>query len=174
VRRNVALVSSVLGIVAAGAGTLIVGPTLDDDPMQSPSGSARHVVSRQASPNAAVEQLQQWMTVSLARPLFVPDRRPAARSGDAAGTTALPRLSGILITPSDSSAIFTAVDGKPEVVTKGGRVGDYLVQSISVGEVVLIGPDGRQVLHPTFNQVPRGAGMSAPALEQTPIRKATP
>lgn len=173
-RRKVVLLSSVLGVVTAGAGTFIVGWAPDDDPIQSISVSEREVVSRQASPNTAADQLQRWRTVSLARPLFVPDRRPAAQPGEAAGTTVLPRLSGILITPSDSSAIFSAVDGKLEVVSKGGRVGNYLVQSISSGQVVLVGPDGRQVLHPTFNQVPTGARMPWPASGQIPVRKAKP
>jgi hypothetical protein len=42
-------------------------------------------------------------------------------------------------------------DGKPVVVTVGGHIGAYVVQSIGVGEAVVTGPEGSKTLHPAFN-----------------------
>ncbi len=102
---------------------------------------------------ATSQQLQRWSEASLARPLFAPDRRPFVQANAAsAPTAALPRLSGIMTTSAGSRAIFAAVGvGKPEVVVEGSSIGGYLVQSIANGEVVLIGPDGRHSLRPSFD-----------------------
>jgi hypothetical protein len=176
VKRAIVLVSFVLGAAAVGAVVLIIQSAPDDDPAHPTEADRGRVSIQQASPDDAATQIQGWVATSLARPLFVPDRRIMAPLAGATGTiVGLPRLSGILITANDSRAIFTAASGKPEVVTKGGRVGRYLVQSISLGGVVLIGPDGRHVLRPTFNEAPP-TGTSAPPVVpgQAPVKQATP
>jgi hypothetical protein len=176
VKRAVVLVSFVLGAAAAGAVLVIIQSVPDDDPAHPTGAAGGRISVQQASPDDAASQIQRWVATSLARPLFVPARRDVAQTvGAATKTIVLPRLSGILITADDSRAIFAAAGGKPEVVTKGGRVGSYLVQSISLGEVVLIGPDGPHVLRPTFNQAPLTGTNASPVVPgQAPVKQATP
>jgi len=161
VRRGVAFAGFVLGAASVGVIAVAMQPTPDDD-RQRPAVAAVGGVpaGREMPADAAAEQLRRWSAASLARPLFVPDRRPIAAPAAAgpAATATMPRLSGIMITPAGSRAIFGASGGgKPVVVAEGGSVGGYLVQSISIGEVVLIGPDGRHSLHPSFDATPAKA-----------------
>jgi hypothetical protein len=63
------------------------------------------------------------------------------------------------------SAIFAALPGgKPLVLQEGERIEAHVVQSIHPGEVVLLGPEGRRVLHPAFD----ASGQSAPDLMLPP------
>ena len=168
-RRGIVFTCVMLGAASAAAITLATQPA--DDAPQHPAALAAGAApaDQQAPADAAAQQIPKWSEASLARPLFAPDRRPFAQAQPtSAPTTALPRLSGIMTTPTGSRAIFAAAGvGKPEVVVEGGSVGGYLVQSIANGEVVLIGPDGRHTLHPSFD-----AAASPPA---PPVAKqATP
>jgi hypothetical protein len=116
--------------------------------------------------DAVADRLQRWVATSLARPLFNVDRRPVAstESGTNAAT-ALPRLSGIMITQAGRRAIFAPTGaGKPQVVVEGGTVGGNLVQSITLEEVVLIGPDGPHKLHLAFDQASPGAMAMPPVI----------
>jgi hypothetical protein len=96
-----------------------------------------------------------WAATALARPLFSPDRRPASGTvATASGTTrGLPRLTGTLVGPFGRSAIFAA-DPKPVIVSEGDRINGYTIQSIEPNEVQMIGPEGIQVLHPSFQSAP--------------------
>jgi hypothetical protein len=96
----------------------------------------------------------------LARPLFQPNRRPPASvpGAGASGPAALPRLSGVMISRAGRSVIFAAgADGKPVVLAEGGRIGAYVVQSISAGEAVVLGPEGKRTLRPSFGPSIGGA-----------------
>jgi hypothetical protein len=153
-RSGVLAVSFLLGAALVGAIILAVQPAPDDAPVRPAGvGAGGTPATRQAPADAAAEQMRRWAAVSLDRPLFSPDRHPIAQTpAGPNGVTGLPRLSGIMITPTGRRAIFAATHGgKPDVVVEGGSLGRYLVQSISVGEVVVIGPDGRHSLHPTFD-----------------------
>jgi len=88
----------------------------------------------------------------------------------------LPRLSGIMITEGVRRAIFAATGaGKPQVVGEGGTIGGNLVQSITLGEVVLIGPGGRRSLHLSFDHAPPTAASVPPMVAaQIPPQEATP
>ncbi len=162
-KRGVLFASFVLGVVLAGAITLAVQPAPGESPLRSvqPAGAAARDVQPPA--DTAADQLRRWMADSLARPLFVPDRRPVPQA--AAGVDVVggwPRLSGIIIMSAGRRAIFDGPSGgKPDVVAEGARVGRYLVQSISVGEVVLVGPDGRHSLRPSFDL--NGSAQANPA-----------
>lgn len=105
---------------------------------------------RQAS---AADHTNDWVAAILARPLFSPDRRPPPEDGQgrAASSTTLPRLAGVLVSPS-GKAVFFAGDagGKPVIVREGGRVGAFTVQVIEAGQVTVTGPEGTQVLRPVF------------------------
>lgn len=122
-------------------------------PWAGPDGAARPIAPNTAAPVAsadgAVDEAAGWAAISLARPLFSPNRRPAAlATGPADGT---PRLSGILVTPAGRRAIFAGADGKPVVVGEGAAVGRYQVGSIAAGQVVLLGADGSRTLRPSFD-----------------------
>jgi hypothetical protein len=103
------------------------------------------------APSPAADHMSEWVTTVLARPLFSPDRRPAAVAGTvAANLPGLPRLAGILVGPFGRSAIFAVNGAKPIVVHEGERVAAYTVKSIEASQVRLLGPNGAQVLNPSF------------------------
>lgn len=111
-----------------------------------------------------VDHTREWVTIALARPLFSPNRRPAADLAGAVGGSpaGLPRLAGIVVGPLGRSAIFAVDGGKPIVVQEGGRVAAYLVKSIEAEEVRLLGPDGARVLSPSFEHgMDKTAGAAA-------------
>jgi hypothetical protein len=97
---------------------------------------------------------QEWVATILARPLFSRDRRPLATPGQNATVAAagVPRLAGILVSPLGRTAIFAAANGgKPVVVSEGNHLGRFVVKSIDVGQVTLIGPEGQRMLRPSFD-----------------------
>ena len=125
-----------------------------------------------AKANAADPDQQAWVTTVLGRPLFAPTRRPppaaVAQGGDLSD---LPRLAGILISPFGKLAIFaTGGAARPVAAGEGGRVGEWSVQSIADGQVVLRGADGPHPLHlrfesgtrmPVASPVPQPSGTAA-------------
>lgn len=117
------------------------------------------------------DQTAQRVAIILARPLFSPDRRPIEAAGDADPTIA--RLTGVMITEDGNCAIFAGPsNGHPVVVGQGGRVGRYTVAAIDEHGVTIVGPDGRRVLHPSFDPSPVAVKVanraSAPATEKPP------
>ncbi len=113
------------------------------------------------SPATVAADRQRWAEIVLARPLFNPSRRPiveeakpveASAAPAAAAAADLPRVSGIILLPGRSRAIFAgAGDGKPVTVTEGDRFGPYVVEAIEPGQVRLSGPDGTRLLRPSFD-----------------------
>jgi hypothetical protein len=106
----------------------------------------------------------------LARPLFSPDRRPAAAG--ARSISGLPRLSGIIVAGGRKLAIFAA-PGKPIVAEEGLRVGAYDVTAISDLGVTVAGPEGATLLRPLFDPAPpvavaKGAAMQRPVATSPP------
>ena len=136
----------------------------DDQPAATPAAlptlAAPHAPATRPGTTAELQTI-------LARPLFSPDRRPppaAATAPVAAGAPppALPRLAGILLDGNQRSVIFAAAAGmRPLVVTEGGEVNGFRVQSIEDGQVTVIGPDGPRILHPTFDPTPPQAQAAA-------------
>jgi hypothetical protein len=108
------------------------------------------------------------LSTILARPLFSPDRRPAA-SG-ARSVSGLPRLAGIVVTGSQRTAIFAAPPGsKPVVADEGARIGAYNVKAISEAGVTVVGPEGTTMLRPMFDTAPPPAGKTVqPARTEVP------
>jgi hypothetical protein len=107
-----------------------------------------------------------WVATVLARPLFSPDRRPAAETATVGGSSVpgLPRLTGILVGPFGRQAIFATNGRKPIVVEEGARIDAYTVKSIDVAQVRLLGPEGVRVLNPSFLATPdRGDGAAVPS-----------
>lgn len=107
------------------------------------------------------DQSPAWVATALARPLFNTDRRPAvAKPASAAlAAAALPRLAGIMVTPSGRQAIFAAsAGGKPLTVVEGAKVGIYTITRIEDGAVTVTGPDGARQIRLSF-----ATGSEAPA-----------
>lgn len=107
-----------------------------------------------------------WAETMLARPLFSPDRRPAAvaATGATNAPASLPRLAGILMDGPRRSVIFAAPDGaRPTVVAEGGNLGGFHVQSVEAGQVTIVGPDGAHVLRPSFDPRPAAPTTPVPA-----------
>jgi hypothetical protein len=121
-------------------------------------------VGAPAARAAPLEHRDERLGIILARPLFSPDRRPAA-SG-ARSVSGLPRLAGIVVTGSRKVAIFAAPSGgKPVVADEGGRLGAYDVKAINADGVTVVGPEGAMVLRPIFDPAP-------PALVRRPVQPA--
>jgi len=103
-----------------------------------------------------------------ARPLFSPTRRPAAEAeARATAEQPLPRLTGIMVTPTERRVIFEGTD-KPLVLQEGDRLGQFRVSSIAVGQVTVLGPGGPITLHPAFSSEPARAAAAPPAPAATP------
>jgi general secretion pathway protein N len=93
----------------------------------------------------------QWAATILARPIFNPDRRPAAQADSSDATEPLPRLTAIIIVAGVSRAVFSAAGAKPILVGQGGAVGGYQLKAITSRSVSLLGPDGGiTTLRPQF------------------------
>lgn len=180
--RLAAAATGLIALVLAGFAVVEVGSV-------GPDGDADRSDRRLAPDDADATSLapgvadhaDEWATMTLQRPLFSPSRRPSApavRGTAQAGPPGLPRLAGTLVSPAGKSAIFVAAGSdRPVLLGEGGRIGDWTVNSIGPGQVVLSGPDGRRVVRPSFALTggPRqggagnGAGQPAfPAVRREP------
>ncbi|HVY16312.1 MAG TPA: hypothetical protein VHB27_13890 [Rhodopila sp.] len=119
-----------------------------------PTAPARGVREVSAVPSAPVTggagaQADQWLNEIRARPLFEPNRRPAATV--ASNVPGLPRLSGTLSAPGGSVAIFqTENEDKSVSVRRGDHLGDWKVTQIDEGVVHLEKERETVVLTPRF------------------------
>jgi hypothetical protein len=77
-----------------------------------------------------------------------------------------PRLAGVIFMPTGASAIFAPDEGKPAVVADGGRIGDYVVKSITPDHVVLTGPGGERAVRVTFDPGMRVTPHVLPAVNE--------
>ena len=107
-----------------------------------------------ASP-AALDRTAE-VTKITARPMFEPSRRPAMDGAVAAAAPVartVPRVTGVVVSATDRSAIFASPGaGAATVAREGGRVGEYTVKTIAAGQVTLMGPDGPLLLRPVFDR----------------------
>jgi hypothetical protein len=142
------------GLALLAAGLIgVIALELNNAPHIDGRRTPSHTTGATApTPPAAADRTPEWVATALARPLFSPDRRPAAVAASAVGASlpGLPRLAGIVVGPFGRSAIFAVDGGKPIVVPEGGQIAAYTVTSIQAAEVRLVGPDGAQVVHPSF------------------------
>ncbi len=152
------------GMLAAVIAWEIVAMPRGDVTLAGPYGA----MAKQAAPRAHADNLQAWVGPVLARPLFSPDRRPAADMDNiaAAGLPGLPRLTGILVGPFGRSAIFASTGSKPIVLGEGGRIDAYTVRSIDAAQVQLDGPNGVQRLQPAFDPTDQEVSMPTGATQR--------
>jgi hypothetical protein len=121
------------------------------------------------------KQVQSWVDMILARPLFSPSRRPpASAAGSGTSGPGFPRLTGIVIMPHRREAIF-AVAGRtqPIVMIEGSRLNGVLIKSIDAGAVVIVDAAGTRRLRPSFAP-PAAASGPAPAAASNPIMLGLP
>jgi hypothetical protein len=127
-------------------------------------------VSARQSPNTIepANQIDGMLRDILARPVFSPDRRPAA--SNARVTNGLSRLTGIVVTGSQKTAIFASpTAGRPVIAEEGGHVGAYEVVEITRAGVTVSGPDGTKVITPIFDlAAPPPAKPTPPARTEKP------
>jgi hypothetical protein len=111
-----------------------------------------------ADQNAASKDTSDWADAILQRPLFTVGRRPP-KAGHGIHTlsgTGLPRLAGIMITPSSRRAIFMPDGGKPMTLPEGASLDDDTIKQITPDRVLLSGPKGTTVLMLTYDKQQRG------------------
>jgi hypothetical protein len=167
-----------LGVIATAlAGSLVLEVAFEDTGSESVAapGQLAAMMPSDRSHGFPADHTEEWVATALSRPLFSPDRRPSRQAVVAVAAPAfadLPRLSGILITPSGRSAIFApSGGGKPVVVTEGTTLGTYVVRSIEPEQVTLMGPKDSRVLRPAFDH-PIASPEPLPVL--LPSRSANP
>ena len=159
---------ALLILAAAALGGIIaleLGQRLPDSHAMVPATANRLPASAAPPPVSAPDTggAGRQVAAILARPLFSPGRRPPsqAAAGPAGAAVALPRMTGVIVTPGGRRAIFAGDNGKSVVVTEGGRIGAYDVRSIEAGRVTLDGPDGQRVVTPGFDPKPPARAAAA-------------
>jgi general secretion pathway protein N len=132
----------------------------DDPQIGGITTDAGRVMTQAPKPvGPAAGSVDQWTAAALGRPLFAPDRRPAARSG--AVDAGLPRLTGVIASPNDAVAIFQPPgDARPVSVRHGETVSGWAVMVIAGTTVSLRKADERLVLRPEFDN-PKSSGSAA-------------
>jgi hypothetical protein len=97
-----------------------------------------------SAPPSSLSTLRDMM---LSRPLFDPTRRPPAAPAQVpAAPMEIPRLSGIMVTPTEKIAVFSPATGAPIVVNQNSRFGPFTVLAISGDSVTIKTPSGVSVL----------------------------
>lgn len=116
---------------------------------------------------ASAAALEDAARIILDRPVFSPSRRPGVVAAPA--STELPRLAGVIVGPDGARAIFAGADNSRAIVARaGGHAGPYLIRSVGLNGVSVIGPNGPQLLHPTYDHDPPRATAEGPAINGTP------
>ena len=115
----------------------------------SPEQTPPEATLPEATLPEATPDLTRLAAAIAARPLFSPQRRPASLPRPLVPSRAI-RLSGTVVAPEASRAIFVAADGKPHSLTVGDSVDGAVITSIGPGMVTLSGPQGERIVSPSF------------------------
>jgi hypothetical protein len=91
-----------------------------------------------------------WERVILEKPLFSVTRRPFVNEVRVVPPQ-VPRLSGIIISPSARLAIFAPEAGRQVIRREGEHVDNFAIKQIFPTKVVLVGAQGNVVLEPQFS-----------------------
>ncbi len=149
------LVVIVLGGLSLVLGCVIVTEALDagDVPLVAQE-MPRVAILRPRAAETIVDRPIQVAGL-LARPLFSRTRRPPVQAeAGVVEANVMPRLSGIIISPTRRLAIFAPKGSKPIVTREGSRVGRFTIRTICPNWVAVVGPDGSQILRTAFSTVP--------------------
>jgi len=171
----------ILGLMAtalAGVIALEFRSTAIDGQSGMPAPNRQPLALAHAPPSNGRVDSSQKVGILLARPLFRPNRRPAAGIANPTDSSlkSLPRLTGVVVSPVGKFAIFAnAEGGKPVVIGEGGHVGAAVIEAIEAGQVTVRGPDGTVVLHSAFDEKilqasrPNPADPAKPRYRQLPM-----
>jgi hypothetical protein len=111
----------------------------------------------------APDRANEWVVQVLSRPLFSATRRPASAVVTQGGRFTAARLVGVVSWPDGKFAIFQTDEAEHTVVvSEGGALNGWTVQSIAAEGVTMRYGQESQVLHPAF-------GTSDPGAAQPPI-----
>jgi hypothetical protein len=150
--RRAALVLGATAVVLAG---VLRWQVQDEAPAEVPLPIPVEAHADGMALPAAVDRAAQVAKIS-GRPLFEPSRRPSGDTLVAAAAPVVrtvPRVTGVVVSAADRSAIFASPGaGAATVAREGSRVGEYTVQRIAAGQVTLMGPDGPLMLRPVFDK----------------------
>jgi hypothetical protein len=136
----------------------------------TPRPVGARVVTRAAPSNALPNT---WMEEALARPLFAPDRRPAA--GSATADPGMPRLTGIIASPDAAVAIFQPAGSTRSVLARSGEhVGGWEVTAIAADAVNLRKQGQVIVLSPRFGGAQHGGLIQQAQLPKPRWEEAAP
>jgi general secretion pathway protein N len=114
-----------------------------------------------------------WMEEALARPLFAPDRRPAA--GSATADPGMPRLTGIIASPDAAVAIFQPAGSTRSVLARSGEhVAGWEVTAIAADAVNLRKQGQVIVLSPRFGGAQHGGLIQQAQLPKPRWEEAAP
>ena len=151
------VLSSVLILELCAAGGI---DTMIDEHAALPS--AQSTVPVPLLPDTRLVLARQVETV-LARPLFEPDRRPPMPPmHPETAAPVLPRLSGVIRTPSSATAILQMPDTSTKSVREGGIAGGWTVTQITETTATLASGTVAFVVHTGF-AVARPAPVAVPA-----------
>lgn len=141
------------------------GPDDIVPPISPPAEDAALPPPPEVAPGALAETI-------LARPLFVPSRRPAGGGAVAQGDAGLPRLAGIVIDGRQKLAVFQRASEKPQSVGEGQAIGNWTIQTITRHQVVLQSSGGTMTLEPAKDStsVAGGATLALPPGLPAPLR----
>ena len=130
---------------------LIVAELYGDSETAAPIAAApARTGAAPAAGRAPPPRLDDLLTISLARPLFSPSRRPSDTAQGDGGASDLSgnRLTGIITEPDRRLAIFAMAGGKALIVSEGETVSGWRVDAIDPTEITLSGPSGNKILQP--------------------------
>ncbi len=144
-----------MGVVANEAMTAMSAPE------RPPRADALIQMPQRPEATGASDQTGRLLREVLGRPVFNPDRRPAASSG-VSRATGLSRLTGVVISDTQKIAIFaTAPDGRKVSAQEGEHVGAYEITRITVAGVTVSGPEGVAIVTPAFDPTAQPAAKAA-------------
>ncbi len=131
---------------------------VEREPPLFPQPAARRI----AAPAQTPVQIERM----LARPLFTPGRAPFREDHAPPPelTAAPPRLTGLIVAARHGRAIFAGPDGKPVVLSEGGRLGPFTVVAVRPDGVDLSGPPGLRTLRPSGDAALRLEAVYKPAV----------
>jgi len=162
--RLLSLLAGMLMVVIAAETSSWQRPAAEFGPAASvgPTAAVRPPVApvRHPPPQTKAD-MDRWVSVILARPLFAQDRRPDRGAPTAATAAGVPRLSGTIVAPDECIAIFQAKGAKPQVARPGDLGDGWVVSSIAANGVDLRKADARITLTPEFEDVARAPAPAA-------------
>lgn len=169
-----------LGFMAVGGLTLGLGCIVAIEAWGGRNPATTALTARSPAPlrfnpatAAAPDRSGHWASTILAHPLFNPSRHsPVAAATGGAASNGLPRLSGIMISPTGRLAIFSPAGGKPIIAVEGSHIGRYTIHSITPDHITIEGPGGLRIVRTAFGASQRGTTNNHAAEPAAPSKQA--